>query len=568
MFVSRWIVRPFVLLAVGWAALGIAPLTPLQAASQTAKSGATSVPPSPSPQRAVLDRYCIGCHNQTRRSAGLALDDVDLTDVSAGAVVWEKVIRKLRAGAMPPPGSPRPDRATYDTLASWLENELDRTAQARPNPGRTETFHRLNRTEYHNVIRDLLALDVDVASLVPDDDGSYGFDNIAGVLKISPTLLDRYLTAARAIASTALGSSDVVPSAETLRVRSDFSQRSRDDGLPIGTRGGALFQHTFPLDAEYEFRIDVGGAAAPERHQLEVTIDGTLVNTFAVGRGPSSAQGAAPTPSRNGGLKFRVPVTAGPHEIAATFVMKTSATPDGLYKPSLRSEGAGLPTVDGLTVTGPYGAARTTETPSRRQIFVCHPTRATEESECATKILSSLARRAYRRPVAKSDVDPLLRFYESGRVDGDFEAGIESALRRLLVSPQFLFRVERDPSDGQQVYGLSDLELASRLSFFLWSSIPDDELLDTAARGRLKNRVGEQFCRAVVVPAQPANGHARCGDVSVFRRESQTRLSEGDGAVLRKSAARESERDRTVDCRLYVRHRTTREALWHTKRIR
>jgi mono/diheme cytochrome c family protein len=464
----------------------IAGSIPLEAAGRQ-QDPSNSSPMAVATHQAVLKQYCVTCHNQRLKTAQLTLDTIDIENPAANAAVWEKVIRKLRTRAMPPPGTPRPDQATYTSLASWLEHEIDRVADAKPNPGRTETFHRLNRAEYQNAIRDLLAIEIDVTSLLPPDDSSYGFDNIAGVLKVSPTLLDRYIAAARTIASVAVGSRDMVPDADTFRVRSDLSQRGRVDGLPLGTRGGTAFRHTFPLDAEYEFKIEVAQAAPPDPHQFELSIDGAPVRLMTLVRMPAASAdlfGAA-AQRKNPGLTFRVPVKAGPRDIAATFFMKPSALLDGLREPFSR-DGAGLPTLGSITITGPFAPNGATDTPSRRRIFGCYPASAGEERPCATKILASLVRRAYRRPATEADLEVLRPFYERGRANADFDAGVEMAVRRVLVSPEFLFRIERDPANGPHVYRVSDLELASRLSFFLWSSIPDDELLDVAVRGTLR----------------------------------------------------------------------------------
>ena len=456
---------------------------------------------SVSSQRALLDRYCVTCHNERLRTANLALDTLELTDIPANAEVWEKVVRKLRAGAMPPRPRPRPDQRTYDGFRTWLETRLDRAAEADLNPGRTEAFHRLSRTEYKNVIRDLLALDVDVSDLLTADDTSYGFDNIAGVLGVSPTLMDRYLSAARKVARLTVGSPVSSPTAETFRIASDLGQDDHIDGLPFGTRGGTILRHNFPEDAEYVIEVEPDGALYIEPHKLEVTLEGERVVLFDVGRalqpgerGPSLGYVREEEP-----LRVRLQVKAGPKVVGVAFLKKTSAEPEGirmLYLRPFTGEGSGgdsryQPYVGSVTITGPFessGARPVEDTPSRQRLFVCYPTgTADSETACAEEILSTLARRAYRRPVTDDDVARLLTFYHRGEANGGFEAGIELVLRRLLVSPEFLFRIERDPAGiaTDTPYRLSDLELASRLSFFLWSSIPDDELLDVAARGAL-----------------------------------------------------------------------------------
>ena len=471
--------------------------------------------PAPGWQQALLDRYCVTCHNDRLRTADLALDRHDVTRVADAREVWETVARKLRAGAMPPPPRPRPDAAAYDRFVTWLEAELDRAADADPNPGRTEAFHRLNRTEYHNAVRDLLALEVDVAELLPADGASYGFDNMAGVLGISPTLLNRYLAAARKISRVAVGRPAPSATAEVFRLASDLPQDDWVAGMPFGTRGGGAFRHTFPEDGDYVFRVrlarNAGDALAvfTVPHTLEVILDGELVRTFTAGAPPPAdvergSDEYRAWQNRQRGIdrdwEFRLPVKAGPRELRVTFVRRTAAYPETLRQPYLRpytsitgGDTRVQPYLGSVTVTGPFaarGAPPVEETPSRRRIFVCRPAgeAAVEQASCARWILSDLARRAYRRPVTPADLDVLLRFFEEGRVEGGFDAGIEMALRWLLASPEFVLRVERDP-DGVAAganYAVSDLELASRLSFFLWSSIPDDELLAVAAAGRLR----------------------------------------------------------------------------------
>ena len=469
---------------------------------------------APTPQRTLLDRYCVTCHNQRLRIAELTLDDVDVTDVGAHPEIWEKVVRKLRAGAMPPAPRPRPDDAAYETFTTWLETELDQAAAVRPDPGRTDTFHRLNRSEYHNVIRDLLALEVDVAALLPADDGSYGFDNIAGVLGISPTLLERYLSAAKKISRVVVGRPTPSPTAETFRLATDLTQDTRVDGLPFGTRGGTRFEFTFPEDADYAFRVRLGRDASgtlktfDTPHQVEVSLDGEPLQTFVVGapppdgverRSPEYREHVARQRVIDEGWEVRVPVRAGPHTVQVTFHQKTTAYAETLRQPFLRpytsitgGDTRYQPYIGSVTIAGPFeasGARPVDETPSRQRIFVCQPIigDTAAEASCARRVFSALARRAYRRPVTERDLEILLDFYTAGHADGGFEAGIELGLRRLLASPEFLFRIERDPAglEPGSPYRISDLELASRLSFFLWSSLPDDELLAAAIDGSL-----------------------------------------------------------------------------------
>ena len=479
-------------------------------------------------QRALLDRYCVACHNERLRTADLALDTHDVTRIADAPAVWETVVRKLRAGAMPPLPRPRPDAATYERFIGWLETELDHAAAADPNPGRTEAFHRLNRTEYHHAVRDLFDVEIDVAELLPADGASYGFDNIAGVLGVSPTLLERYLAAARKISRVAVGRPAPSATAEVFRLASDLPQDDWVVGMPFGTRGGGAFRHTFPEDADYAFRIRLARSAGDNLavfevpHTLEVSLDGTLVRTFTAG-GPPPAdaprdsdeyrawQNRQRTIDRD--WEFRLPVKAGPRELRVTFVRRTAAYPETLRQPYLRpytsitgGDTRVQPYLGSVAVTGPFaasGGAPVEETPSRRRIFACRPLSgaAADQSDCARRILTNLARRAYRRPVTPADLDVLLGFFDEGRYEGGFDAGIEMALRWLLASPEFVLRVERDPvgvAPGTN-YAISDLELASRLSFFLWSSIPDDELLDLAAARRLRDpEVLEQQTRRML----------------------------------------------------------------------
>ena len=488
--------------------LGVSIAIMLAASGSTEAAGpqqerAGALPPSISAHAALLDQYCVTCHNEGLRDRGtvpISLQSVDLTTVPADAELFEKVIRKLRTGSMPPAGRPRPAKAAYDGLASWLETEIDRAAAAQPNPGRTEPLHRLNRTEYQNVIRDLLALDIDAATLVPADDQSYGFDNIAGVLKVSPTLLERYMGAAREVSRLAVGGSKIAPASETFRIVSDLSQYQHRDGLPFGTRGGTTVPYNFPRDADYEIKVELldlfAGAPIQEPHQLEVSVDGERVKIFNLTPPETDPNDQSPdvylvAPEE---LKVRVQVMAGPRNVTAAFIKKTDALPESVRQPFDRPHGEGdyllyQPHLGTVTISGPFDVTGAGDTPSRRRIFVCQPSNPGEEAPCAREILSTLARRAYRRPVTEADLEGLVTFYNEGRTSGGFEAGIEKALRALLVSPDFLFRVVSDPpgiAPGTP-YRLSDLELASRISFFLWSSIPDDELLDVAAQGRLND---------------------------------------------------------------------------------
>ena len=456
-----------------------------------------------SPPREVLDKYCVTCHNQRLKTAGLMLDKMDLAKVPAEAEVWEKVVRKLQAGVMPPPGMPRPDRATYDSVISWLETQLDRAAEANPNPGRT-VLHRLNRAEYGNAIRDLLALDIDAASLLPPDDSAYGFDNISDVLGVSPSLEEHYLSAALKIGALATGDLNVSPGSDTYRIRQDLSQNQHIEGLPLGTIGGTLVHYNFPLDGEYVFQAKlyrtnlniVRGLEVP--HQVEFTVDGKRILLAAMG-GNDDLAALFEKPTDTGDavearLRVRVPVKAGPRSVTAAFVQDPQVAEPDRLQPFLRSsvdnfDWAGLPHLQTLAITGPFNVTGSGDTPSRRRIFVCRPASASAEAPCARRIVSTLARRAYRAPVTDADVQRLMNFYEAGRREGGFDAGIEMALQRILASPRFVFRIERHAAPPGTVYRVSDIDLASRLSFFLWSSIPDDELLDLAAQGKLSNPV-------------------------------------------------------------------------------
>ncbi len=479
------------------AAIGTALICATAGAGQPA-AGQTGAPHDS--HRQLLDRYCVTCHNDRLETGGLSLQSMDMANVAGDAAVWERVVSKLRAGAMPPQPRPRPAPAAYDGFRAWLETELDRAAAADLQPGRTEALHRLSRAEYRNVVRDLLDLDVDVSDLLPADDTSYGFDNIAGVLGVSPTLMERYLAAARKISRLAVGSPVPSPIAETFRVPSDQGQDRHVAGLPFGTRGGLVVDFNFPEDAEYVISVVPDGPLFIEPHELELTLDGERLEVFTVGRALEPGQRRSQYAEADA-REVRVRVSAGPHRVGAAFLRKTLAEPERtrkLYKRPFTGEGSGAdsryqPYLERLTIAGPFesrGSAPAVDTPSRARIFTCEPgADAASAAACAGDILSGLARRAFRRPVTGEDVDRLLDFYEQGVATGGFDGGIELALRRLLVSPEFLFRIVEDPPGlpPGTAYELGDLELASRLSFFLWSSIPDDELLDAAFRGELRD---------------------------------------------------------------------------------
>ncbi len=464
--------------------------------------------------RALLTRHCVACHNDRTLTAGVSLQGVDFDGVGehAGEVeLWEKVVRKLRARSMPPAGRPRPSEAQYDGVVARLETAIDAASAAVPNPGRRPAVHRLNRAEYANAVRDLLALEIDARVLLPADDSGYGFDNIADVLSVSPMLTERYLSAARKISRLAVGDPSLAPATEIFAVDKYLKQDARvSDDLPFGSRGGLAVRHTFPVDGEYDVKIYLARTydgrlrGLTDRHELEVRLDGTLVRTLTVG-GPLSDASGADQPRRDyrnsadDGQAVRFAVPAGPHMLAVTFVDQAPVL-EGMRRPHYAVtsyEYAGDQTLDPgigrIELRGPYNVTGRGDTPSRRAIFVCRPPAGAvpsgpEEVDCARQILQSLGRRAFRRSLDDRDLDMLLGFFQLGREGGDFDAGIEMALRRVLVSPDFLFRRERDP-DGAAPgapYRISEHELAARLSFFLWSSIPDDELLDLAERGELR----------------------------------------------------------------------------------
>ena len=483
------------LLSAGWAVIG---------ASSAQDTPASRPAAAAADQKAVVDskavvvRYCVTCHNQRAKAADLALDTVDIARPSANAHIWENVVRKLRTRSMPPQGMPRPDEATYVAMTTFLETELDRASAASPNPGRP-LIRRLNRSEYANAVRDLLVLDVDVSSLLPADDSAFGFDNVSDMLGTSPALLERYLVAADRVSALAVGA-PTAPGSNTYRVRQDRSQDQHIEGLPLGSVGGLVVTHSFPQDAEYHFSLAlyrtnleaIRGLEHP--HQIEITIDGARVFLATVGGEAEKGEPAEVITDRSDAidarLQVRVPVTAGPHAVGATFVRKIGAGTQRL-RPFLRSsagtyDSTGRPHIETLTIAGPYNPTGPGKTPSRERIFSCRPAARSQEDACATKILSTLARRAFRRPVTKPELARVLEFYAAGRKKGNFDAGIQLGIRRILASPTFVFRVEEDGAlKPGTIHRVSDLELASRLSFFLWSSIPDDTLLELAAKNQL-----------------------------------------------------------------------------------
>ena len=481
-------------IGLGLAVTGGVPVATVQLSAQAAE------PPS----RALLDRYCVTCHNERLQTAGLMLDQLDITQVGANAPVLEKVVHKLRSGQMPPEGRPRPDEVTIDAFATSLETALDRVAAAAPNPGRVAS-RRLNRLEYVNAIEDLLALEIDGDELLPSDMAGFGFDNNADVLSITPSLMERYIAAATKISRAAIGSPDIRPVTQVYKVGFERRDIRIAEEMPFATHGGLAVRHNFPLDGEYVFAVRLKRNGTVEtidgigenEHQVELRVDHELVTRLPIGgRYPGVDPGtliAVPEDDIEGQtlheyrmtadreLEIRVPITAGTRLVTAAFT-------DSAPSPSTPTL---LPGIDTLHISGPFDGSVPDDTPARRRIFTCRPadSSAGAEEACAREIMTALARRAYRRPVTEADIAPLLSIYREGRADRDFEAGIEWALETLLAVPDFLLRVERQPVDTQpgEIYRLSDLELASRLSFFLWKSIPDDELLDIATRGRLSD---------------------------------------------------------------------------------
>jgi hypothetical protein len=473
-----------------------------------------------------LTKYCQTCHNDRLKTGGLSLQQMNPSQVSRSPETWEKVVRKLRAGMMPPSGMPRPERTVIDEFAGHLETSLDQYAAQHPNPG-TVGLHRLNRAEYANAVRDLLALDIDVSTLLPSDDSSEGFDNVADALGVSPALLESYVGAATKVSRLAVGDPSITPSTSTWRAPGDLSQTDHIEGLPIGTRGGMLFDYTFPLDAEYAFKIrarsagfGVGSGALPV--PLEITLDGTRVNP-----GKRSTD-------------FHLKVTAGPHTIAVAMPAHDSAGVDDVY--SVYPDNAAVTSV---AITGPTHPTGPGDTPSRRKVFVCQPT-SDDETACAKRILTSLATKAFRRPVRDTDLETLLSFYQEARNSGGFERGIEAALARILVDPWFVFRFEKEPARTAPggIYAISDIELASRLSFFLWSSVPDEELLRLAEQNKLHDPriLAHQTRRMLADPKSSALAENFAGQWLYLRELKNSRPEARDfNDNLRQSFQRETE---------------------------
>jgi mono/diheme cytochrome c family protein len=475
---------------------------------------------SQTPARQLVATYCVSCHNQRIKTANFMLDTVDADQVANSAEAWEKVVVKLRSHAMPPPGARRPDNATYESVATWLETQLDRAAAARVNPGRPGELHRLNRIEYGNAIRDLLGLEIDPKAMLPPDEQAHGFSTNAEALAIHPALLDRYLSAAAKIARLAVGDPAIPPGFERYTALKDNSNESTwlrqnerlGEEFPLGSRGGIVARHYFPVDGEYIFKIrldrtDTGIIRGLQwRNDIEIRVDGVRVGQMSIGATPdlmgggdvgngNYADARSPLSTADEGLEVRAPVKAGLRQAIATIVKSDNVALEGLglaATPIWSREHTNKPDnplmISALLIGGPYNGRVSPESPSRQRLFVCQPARsASEETACATKILTTLARRAYRRQPTTKDIQTLVGFYQAARAQGDFDAGIRAGVERVLLSPDFLFRIEADPAGVAPgtAYNLSDTQLASRLSFFLWSSIPDDELLDTAIRGKL-----------------------------------------------------------------------------------
>jgi Protein of unknown function (DUF1592)/Protein of unknown function (DUF1588)/Protein of unknown function (DUF1587)/Protein of unknown function (DUF1585)/Protein of unknown function (DUF1595) len=456
-------------------------------------------------QWAMLDRYCVDCHNDAEYTGGVSFEHSNPADVVAEAGTFEAAIRKLRVGIMPPRTEPQPDAETRYAFVTALEATLDRAAEAEPYAG-SQPVHRLNRAEYANAIRDLLGVEIDVEELLPSDGGDYGFDNIAAVLTTSPLLLERYLTVAQRVSALAVGDPDAVPTAATYKIGVEVTQDQHMEGLPLGTRGGTLVDHTFPADASYVLsgrllRTVAEGYVGVEGHEkpfeFVITLDGEQVYSAPVGGPEDHELSSKDILGSRVAVDERmtsppIPITAGAHEVGFTWIERP-ATEQNVWQPALRStqeahNPAGLPRLETAVIAGPYDVTGVGDTPSRERIFVCRPETAAEEPACAETIFANLTRRAFRRPVGADDIEAPLSFYTQARENGaDFDAGVRAGLTRILVSPSFLFRVERDPVDRPDgaVHAVTDVELASRLSFFLWSSIPDDELLGLAEAGRL-----------------------------------------------------------------------------------
>ena len=468
---------------------------------------------------ALVNQYCTDCHNGVDFSGSMRLDDKDMTDIGHDAETWERVVRKLKTGMMPPSGEPRPERATLDALTADLEQQLDRTAAANPMPG-PSALRRLNRTEYGNAVRDLVDLNIDASTLLPLDDSSEGFDNMASALGVSPSLVESYVSAAMKISRWSLGDTTAPRTQAAYPVRQGLDQSRHLDGFPIGTRGGMSFEHLFPLDAEYEIQIRRGFGRGGGL--IDLTIDGEPIVVEGFG-------------------SLRIPISAGPHTLTVANVdTRRSSGVDDVYSAPPPTGG-----IQSVEIDGPFDATGVGDTPSRQQILVCEPTSAEDENDCAREIISTLATRAFRRPLLSEDLPPLVSFYEAGRAEGDFESGIQRAVARILVDPRFIYRIERDPptlEDGE-AHQIDDYELVTRLSFFIWSSIPDDELLAIAATGRLRDpgTLQSQVRRMLADPKSAALVD-NFAEQWLFLRELESVTPDADAfnENLRQGMARES----------------------------
>ena len=440
-----------------------------------------------------VEAHCLDCHHNLSKSAGLSLEGLDISNAAQSADIWEQVLRRIQRREMPPLDMPRPTEDEYEVVVATLEQCLDRVAEANPDPGRTETLRRLTRTEYGNAIRDLVSLEIDVTKLLPTDESSHGFDNVT-VGNLSPTLLNRYISAAERISRLAVGGATRSPGGHTVRLRPDITQEERIEGLPIGTRGGVLIPYTFPRDGKYEIEVRLMRdrnehvEGLDREHELEILLDRQRVKLFTLRRPETNAEHSV----ADAHLHVRIPVSAGPHAVGVTFIKQTSSLLESKRQPyharfNFYRHPRLSPAVYEVSITGPYESTGVGNTASRERIFICHPASVEDETPCARQILRALLRRAYRRPVTDEDFEKPLELYDAARAKGDFEDGIEAALVSILTNPHFLFRIERDPPDvaPRTPYAISEFELASRLSFFLWSSLPDDELHDLALRGEL-----------------------------------------------------------------------------------
>jgi len=478
--------RTLASIGIALAVAALLPAATLQAQNSTSSAA--------NDYHTTLQLYCVGCHSGPTPFAGLNLEPLDFANLEANGEIWEKLIRKLRARQMPPAGMPRPDDATLESLVKYVESGRDRLAVVKPNPGRT-TLHRLNRTEYGNAIRDLLALEIDVADLLPADDIGYGFDNIGDVLSVSPFLLERYLATASKVSRAAVGDTTMPVSYQTYTVPHGLKQLDRmSETTPVGSRGGTAIRHRFPVDGEYEISVALQRGRNEDilgmnrERKLDLRLDDQRLSLFTIAANRNARLGGGTAPDAH--LKVRLPVKAGTHELAATFLKDTVITEgiiDRVREDQVRTYFEGVGTI---TIAGPYKVQGPGATPSRDRIFVCRPAARADEQACAQKILTNLAHRAYRRPVTEDDTSQLLSLYGQGAQSGGFESGVRLALQKILVSPDFIFRAEYDPPGAApgSVNRINDLELASRLSFFLWSSIPDDELLSVAESGRLRDK--------------------------------------------------------------------------------